>query len=134
MAIISNTNKNNNNMFLFYFKIIKNKLLLCSEEINVEKFSHAVWQSYLFVFPHLSVGTMATSQMCCHLTDKKLESAAECADRARIHLVTNRPVSLQTDPSSTTLQYVDFAADKQTNQFKLSDLLRKRNTSFAWQA
>jgi hypothetical protein len=28
---------------------------------------------------------MATSQRCCHLPGKMLNSAAECADRARIH-------------------------------------------------
>jgi hypothetical protein len=43
-----------------------------------------VWQSFLSIFPHLIGGTMATSQRCCHLTGKMLNSAAECADRARI--------------------------------------------------
>jgi hypothetical protein len=48
------------------------------------KFPHAVWQSFLSIFPRLSGGTMATSQTCCHLPGKMLNSAAECADRARI--------------------------------------------------
>jgi hypothetical protein len=29
---------------------------------------------------------MATSQRCCHLPDEMLNSAAECADRARIDI------------------------------------------------
>jgi hypothetical protein len=33
---------------------------------------------------HLRDGTMATSQTCCHLPGEMLNSAAECADRARI--------------------------------------------------
>jgi hypothetical protein len=45
-----------------------------------------VWQSFLSIFPHLSGGTMATSQTCCHLPGEMLNSAAECADRARIDL------------------------------------------------
>jgi hypothetical protein len=45
-----------------------------------------VWQSFLCIFPNLSVGTMATSHTCCHLPDEMLNSAAECADRARISL------------------------------------------------
>jgi hypothetical protein len=41
--------------------------------------------SYFFPFPpHLSGGTMATSQTCCHLPGEMLNSAAECADRARM--------------------------------------------------
>jgi hypothetical protein len=36
------------------------------------------------IFPHLLGGTMATSQTCCHLPGEMLNSAAECADRARI--------------------------------------------------
>jgi hypothetical protein len=43
-----------------------------------------VWQSFLSIFPHLLGGTMATSQRCCHLPGEMLNSAAECADRARI--------------------------------------------------
>jgi hypothetical protein len=43
-----------------------------------------VWQSFLSIFPHLLGGTMATSQRCCHLPGKMLNSAAECADRAQI--------------------------------------------------
>jgi hypothetical protein len=53
-------------------------------KINVLKLPHAVWQSFLSIFPHLSGGTMATSQTCCHLPGELLNSAAECADRARI--------------------------------------------------
>jgi hypothetical protein len=34
--------------------------------------------------PHLLGGTMATSQVCCHLPSKMLNSAAKCSDRARI--------------------------------------------------
>jgi hypothetical protein len=49
---------------------------------NVSKFPHAVWQLFLSIFPNLSVGTMATSQTCCHLPGKMLNSAAECADRS----------------------------------------------------
>jgi hypothetical protein len=45
-----------------------------------------VWQSFLSIFPHLSGGTMATSQTCCHLPGELLNSAAECADRARIRV------------------------------------------------
>jgi hypothetical protein len=45
-----------------------------------------VWQSFLSVFPHLLGGTMATSQTCCHLPGEMLNSAAECADRARIYM------------------------------------------------
>jgi hypothetical protein len=52
-------------------------------EINVLKFPHAVWQSFLSICPHLSGGTMATSQRCCHLPGEMLNSAAKCADRAR---------------------------------------------------
>jgi hypothetical protein len=43
-----------------------------------------VWQSFLSIFPHLVGGTMATSQTCCHLPGEMLNSADECADRARI--------------------------------------------------
>jgi hypothetical protein len=43
-----------------------------------------VWQSFLSISPHLSGETIATSQTCCHLSGKMLNSAAECADRARI--------------------------------------------------
>jgi hypothetical protein len=50
-----------------------------------------VWQSFLSVFPHLSGGTTATSQTCCHLPGEPLNSAAECADRARIGI---KPVSV----------------------------------------
>jgi hypothetical protein len=57
---------------------------MCNEEINVLKLPHAVWQSFLSIFPHLSGGTMATSQTCCHLSGELLNSAAECADRDRI--------------------------------------------------
>jgi hypothetical protein len=46
-----------------------------------------VWQSFLSVFPHLLGGTMDTSQTCCHLPGEMLNSAAECADRARIELI-----------------------------------------------
>jgi hypothetical protein len=46
-----------------------------------------VWQSFLYIFPYLLGGTMATSQTCCHLPSKMLNSAAECADRARIGFV-----------------------------------------------
>jgi hypothetical protein len=53
-------------------------------EIKALKFPHAVWQSFPSIFPHLSGGTMATSQTCCHLPGEILNSAAECADRARI--------------------------------------------------
>jgi hypothetical protein len=56
----------------------------CSKEFNVLKLPHAVWQSFRSIFPHLSGGTMATSQTCCHLPGELLNSAAECADRARI--------------------------------------------------
>jgi hypothetical protein len=45
-----------------------------------------VWQLFLSIFPHLSGGTMATSQTCCHLPGELLNSAAECADRARIEV------------------------------------------------
>jgi hypothetical protein len=45
-----------------------------------------VWQSFLSIFPDLLGGTMATSQTCCHLPGKMLNSAAECADRARIYI------------------------------------------------
>jgi hypothetical protein len=54
------------------------------EEINVLKFPHAVWQSFLSIFHHLSGRTMAISQTCRHLQGEMLNSAAECADRARI--------------------------------------------------
>jgi hypothetical protein len=43
-----------------------------------------VWQSFLSLFLHLSVETMATSQTCCPLPGKMLNSAAEYADRALI--------------------------------------------------
>jgi hypothetical protein len=36
---------------------------------------------------------MATSQMCCHLPGEILNSAAECADRARIHKVDKNGLS-----------------------------------------
>jgi hypothetical protein len=45
-----------------------------------------VWQSFLSIFPHLLGGTMATSQRCCHLPGEMLNSAAKCADRARIRV------------------------------------------------
>jgi hypothetical protein len=60
----------------------KNKHNLYSDV--VKKFPHAVWQSFLSIFPHISGGTMTTSQMCCHLPGEMLNSAAECADRALI--------------------------------------------------
>jgi hypothetical protein len=41
-------------------------------------------QSVQSIFPHLLGGTMATSQTCCHLPGKMLNSAAKCADKARI--------------------------------------------------
>jgi hypothetical protein len=44
-----------------------------------------VQQSFLSISPHLLAGTMATSQKCCHLSGKMLNSSAECADRARIY-------------------------------------------------
>jgi hypothetical protein len=47
------------------------------------------WQSFQSIFPHLLGGTMATSQACCHLPSKMLNSAAKCADRARITLKCN---------------------------------------------
>jgi hypothetical protein len=43
-----------------------------------------VWHSFLSISPHHSAGSMATSQTCYHLPGKMLNSAAECADRARI--------------------------------------------------
>jgi hypothetical protein len=43
-----------------------------------------VCQSFLSISPHLLGGTMAKSQTCCHLPGEMLNSAAECADRARI--------------------------------------------------
>jgi hypothetical protein len=43
-----------------------------------------VWESFLSISPHLLGGTMSTSQTCCHLPGEILNSAAECADRARI--------------------------------------------------
>jgi hypothetical protein len=50
-----------------------------------------VWQSFLSMFPHLLGGTMATSPTCCHLPGKMLNSAAECADRARIGIELGNP-------------------------------------------
>jgi hypothetical protein len=55
--------------------------------MNVLEVLYAVWQSFLSIFPHLSGGTMATSQACCHLPHKMLNSAAKCADRARIYIM-----------------------------------------------
>jgi hypothetical protein len=40
--------------------------------------------SHFRPFPPISGGTMASSQTCCHLPVEILNSAAECADRARI--------------------------------------------------
>jgi hypothetical protein len=60
----------------------KNKHNFYSDK--VKKFPHAVWQSFLSISPHILGGTMATSQRCCHLPGEMLNSAAECADRARI--------------------------------------------------
>jgi hypothetical protein len=66
-----------------------------AEEISALNFSHAVWQSFLSIFPHLSGGTMATSQTCCHLPGKMLNSASECADRAQIRgIVTSKYMHL----------------------------------------
>jgi hypothetical protein len=59
---------------------------MCNEEINILKLPHAVWQSFLSISPHLSGGTMATSQRYCHLPGEMLNSDAECADRAQIVL------------------------------------------------
>jgi hypothetical protein len=58
--------------------------MLCSAEINILKLPHAVRQSFQSIFPHILGGTMATCQTCCHLPGKMLNSAAKCADRARI--------------------------------------------------
>jgi hypothetical protein len=44
-----------------------------------------VWQLFLSISPHLSGGTMATSQTCCHLPGELLNSAAECADSSNSH-------------------------------------------------
>jgi hypothetical protein len=46
-----------------------------------------MWQSFLSILPHLSGGTMVTSQTCCHLPGELLNSAAECADRARMGML-----------------------------------------------
>jgi hypothetical protein len=54
-----------------------------SEEIYVLKCPHAGSQSFLSVFPDLSVGTMATCLKCCHLPGEMLNLAAKAADRAR---------------------------------------------------
>jgi hypothetical protein len=43
-----------------------------------------VSQSFLFVFPYLSVRTMATGQTCCHPPGEMLNLAAKAVDRARI--------------------------------------------------
>jgi hypothetical protein len=48
------------------------------------KFPHAVSHSFLSVFPHLSVETMATSRKLCHLTGEMLNLTAKAGDRARI--------------------------------------------------
>jgi hypothetical protein len=75
---------------------------MCHEEINVLKLPHAVWQSFMSIFPHLSGGTMATRQTCCHLLGELLNSAAECADRARIH-----PTSDGRDPDEESSPFGD---------------------------
>jgi hypothetical protein len=70
----------------------KHNLYSCVvKKINVLKFPYAVWQSFLSISPHLSGGSMATSQTCCHLPGKMLNSAAECADRARINADLKEP-------------------------------------------
>jgi hypothetical protein len=56
----------------------------------------------LSIFPHLLGGTMATSQTCCHLPGEMLNSAAECADRARISL-SLLPSPFLSSPSSPFL-------------------------------
>jgi hypothetical protein len=38
----------------------------------------------MYIFLHLSEGTMVTSQTCCHLPGKILNLAAGCADKAQI--------------------------------------------------
>jgi hypothetical protein len=73
----------------------KNRQLFCQHctiftPASVEKvvltFLHAESQSFLFVFPYLSVGTMSTGHTCCHLPGEMLNLAAKAADRARIKI------------------------------------------------
>jgi hypothetical protein len=52
-----------------------------------------VWQSFLYIFPHLSGGTMATSHTSCHLPGEMLNSAAEYANRARIGPTRNQTLA-----------------------------------------
>jgi hypothetical protein len=76
------------NQFNYFLLIKKNKHHLYSdnsEDIDVLNFPHAVSQSFLFVFPYISEGTMATGQTCCHLPGEMLNLAAKAADRARIY-------------------------------------------------
>jgi hypothetical protein len=47
-----------------------------SEEINGCKFPHAVWQSLMYIFSHLAVGTLARGQMAVHLPGEMLNSVA----------------------------------------------------------
>jgi hypothetical protein len=44
--------------------------------MNVLKFPNSVQQSFLSIFPQLSVGTLATGQMAVHLPGKMLNSVA----------------------------------------------------------
>jgi hypothetical protein len=62
-------------------------------------------QSFLFVFPYLSVGTMATGQTCCHLAGEMINLDAKAADRGRTrfgewfwHLLTKETWLMRCDP------------------------------------
>jgi hypothetical protein len=66
--------------------VIKNNKHHFFSEIDDVKFPYAVSQSFMSVFLHLSLRTMATGQKCCHLPGKMLNFTAKAADRAQIQL------------------------------------------------
>jgi hypothetical protein len=86
MTILSHKEKNNKNnkktinektKHNCFSDVVKKLLSYCSPMLCGRHFGP--------FYPHLSGGTMASSETCCHLPGKILNSAAEWADRARIN-------------------------------------------------
>jgi hypothetical protein len=68
-----------------------------------------VWQSFLSISPHLSGGTMASSQTCCHLPGELLNSAAEYggiylrrSERDSVLIITAAPEVLRLPAEAAT--------------------------------
>jgi hypothetical protein len=87
MAILSNKDENNKNedekswfKKASFYSVVKKKLMsLCSHVL--------CGSAVIFVhFPHLWVRTLATGHMAVHWLGKILNSGAESADRAWIHI------------------------------------------------